>query len=117
METLKTANMMRNPSLVRAIRDAGWHGFIMKLEYKAAEAGEHLVKLEQWFASSKNCHCCGHRMLEMPLNKRLWQCPICHVEHNSDINAAINIQRKGITELQAAGLAVSALGGQSKSVI
>ncbi|NRN28545.1 zinc ribbon domain-containing protein, partial [Photorhabdus heterorhabditis] len=48
------------------------------------------------FASSKTCHCCGHKMPEMPLNKRIWQCPECGVEHDRDINAAINIESKGI---------------------
>ncbi|OCA52894.1 RNA-guided endonuclease InsQ/TnpB family protein [Photorhabdus namnaonensis] len=118
VETLKAANMMKNPHLARAIGDAGWSGFITKLEYKAAEKGVHLVKLDQWFASSKTCHCCGHKMPEMPLNRRIWQCPECGVEHDRDINAAINIERKGILELCAAGLVVqSAHGGQRKSVI
>lgn len=116
VETLKVANMMKNHHLARSIGDAGWAGFITKLEYKAAEKGVHLVKLEQWFASSKTCHCCGHKMPEMQLNKRIWQCPGCGVEHDRDINAAINIERKGILELQAAGLVVSAHGGQRKSV-
>lgn len=117
VETLKTANMMKNHNLARAIGDAGWSGFITKLECKAAEKGVHLVKLDQWFASSKICHCCGHKMPEMPLNKRIWQCPGCGVEHDRDINAAINIERKGILELCAAGLVVqSAHGGQRKSV-
>ncbi len=117
VETLKSANMMKNHRIARAIGDAGWHGFIKKREYKAAAAGVHLVKRDQWFASSKTCHCCGHKMPEMPLHKRIWQCPFCRVEHDRDINAALNIQRKGITALQAAGLVVSAHGGQCKSVI
>jgi len=56
-------------------------------------------------------------MPEMPLHKRIWQCAECGVDHDRDINAALNIQRKGITELQAAGLVVSAHRGQRKSVI
>ncbi|WP_415838598.1 IS200/IS605 family accessory protein TnpB-related protein, partial [Rahnella bruchi] len=52
VETLKSANMMKNPCLARAIGDAAWQGFIMKVEYKAAAEGVHLVKLNQWFASS-----------------------------------------------------------------
>nr|MCX3323650.1 hypothetical protein [Bacillus paranthracis] len=28
-----------------------------------------MVKLDQWFASSKTCHCCGYKMPEMPLHK------------------------------------------------
>lgn len=117
VETLKSANMMKNHCLARAIGDAGWHSFITKLEYKAAEKGVHLVKLDQWFASSKTCHCCGHKMSEMPLHKRIWQCPECGVEHDRDINAAINIRHKGILELQAAGHVVSAHGAQRKSVV
>ncbi|WP_426577140.1 RNA-guided endonuclease InsQ/TnpB family protein [Xenorhabdus stockiae] len=116
VETLKAANMMKNHHLARAIGDAGWSGFMTKLEYKAVEKGVHLVKLDQWFASSKTCHYCGHKMPEMPLNKRIWQCPECGVEHDRDINAALNIERRGILELQAAGLVVSAHGGQRKSV-
>ena len=118
VETLKSANMMKNHHLARAIGDAGWSGFISKLEYKAAENGVHVVKLDQWFASSKTCHCCGYKMPEMPLNRRIWRCPECEVEHDRDINAAINIRQKGMLELCAAGLVVqSAHGGQRKSVI
>ncbi len=117
VETLKTASMMKNHNLARAIGDAGWHSFIAKLEYKAAEKGVHLVKLDQWFASSKACHCCGYKMPEMPLHKRIWRCPECGIEHDRDINAALNIRQKGILELQAAGLIVSAHGGQRKSVV
>lgn len=62
VETLKTANMMKNHNLARATGDAGWHGFITKMEYKVAEKGVHLVKLDQCFASSKTCHCCGYKM-------------------------------------------------------
>lgn len=116
VETLKAANMMKNRKLARSIGDAGWAGFITKLEYKAAENGVHLVKLDHWFASSKTCHCCGHKMPEMPLYKRLWQCPACHTDHDRDVNAALNIRQQGIFELQAAGLVVSAHGGLRKSV-
>ncbi|MFP1455931.1 RNA-guided endonuclease InsQ/TnpB family protein [Escherichia coli] len=79
-----------------------WHSFITKLEYKAATKGVHLVKLDQWFASSKTCHCCGYKMPEMPLHKRIWRCPECGAEHDRDINAALNIRQKGILELKAA---------------
>lgn len=117
VETLKVANMMKNHHLARSIGDAGWAGFITKLEYKAAEKGVHLVKLEQWFASSKTCHCCGHKMAEMPLKIRKWQCPVCLTHHDRDINAAMNIRQKGITELMAAGHVVKAHGGLRKSVL
>ena len=115
VETLKSANMMKNRRLSRHIGDAAWSGFVEKLAYKAESAGVHLVKLDQWFASSKTCHCCGHKMPEMPLKAREWKCPGCNANHDRDVNAAINIQHKGITELMAAGHVVKAHGGLRKS--
>ena len=115
VETLKSANMMKNRRFARHIGDAAWSGFVAKLAYKAESAGVHLVKLDQWFASSTTCHCCGHKMSEMPLKVREWKCPGCNAEHDRDINAALNIQHKGITELMAAGLVVKAHRGLRKS--
>ncbi|EGO8379561.1 transposase, partial [Escherichia coli] len=46
---------------------------------------------------------------------REWKCPGCNAEHDRDINAALNIQHKGITELMAAGLVVKAHRGLRKS--
>ncbi|NHB93450.1 transposase, partial [Photorhabdus cinerea] len=36
-------------------------------------------------------------------------------EHDRDINAALNIREQGLFELQAAGLVVSAHGGQRQT--
>lgn len=65
-------------------------------------AGVHLVKLDQWFTSSKTCQCCGFAMKKMPLDVRKWSCPEYGAVHDRDINAARNIK--------AAGLAVLAHG-------
>lgn len=106
---------MKNRCLARHIGDAAWSGFVAKLAYKAEAAGVHLVKLDQWFASSKTCHCCGHKMAEMLLKVREWQYPSCHAEHDRDINAAINIKQKGIIDLMVAGLVVKSHRGLRKS--
>ncbi|PWW41724.1 putative transposase [Idiomarina loihiensis] len=104
VETLKSANMMKNRKLAKHIADASWHSFVVKLEYKAKEQGKHLVKLDQWYASSKTCHCCGHKMDDMPLSVRKWDCPSCGTtDIDRDLNAALNIRDKGILELKAAG--------------
>lgn len=116
VETLKVKNMLKNHCLSRSIADAGWHSFIAKLEYKAPQAGKHLVKIDQWFASSKTCSCCGHKVEKMPLTMRNWDCPSCGVKGiDRDINAAINIKQQGILKLKAEGLSVSADGGKRKS--
>ena len=104
VETLKSANMMKNRKLAKQIADASWYSFVAKLEYKLKEQGKHLVKLDQWYASSKTCHCCGHKMEEMPLSVRKWDCPSCGTtDIDRDLNAALNIRDKGILELKAAG--------------
>nr|WP_232059519.1 transposase [Halomonas meridiana] len=64
--------------------------------------------MDPWFASSKTCHVCQHKMDAMPLNVRSWECPACHTQHDRDINAALNIKHQGIIELKAEGLSVSA---------
>lgn len=104
VETLRSANMMKNRKLSKSIADASWHSFVAKLEYKAAAAGKDFVKVDQWFASSKTCNCCGYKMEKMPLSVRKWDCPTCGKKDiDRDINAALNIRDKGILELKAAG--------------
>ncbi|QOQ68132.1 RNA-guided endonuclease InsQ/TnpB family protein [Photobacterium damselae] len=104
VETLKSANMMKNHKLAKYIVDASWHSFVIKLEYKLKEQGKHLVKVDQWYASSKTCHCCGYKMEEMPLSVRKWDCPSCGTtDIDRDLNAALNLRDKGILELKAAG--------------
>ena len=115
VETLKSANMMKNRKLAKHIGDASWNSFVIKLGYKAKSAGKHLVKLDQWFASSKTCNSCGFKVEKMPLNIRSWQCPSCHNHADRDWNAAMNIRDRGIINLKAAGHVVTACGGLRKT--
>ncbi|GLR64031.1 RNA-guided endonuclease InsQ/TnpB family protein [Marinospirillum insulare] len=115
VETLKVKNMLKNQKLSKHIADASWSGLIHKLEYKAKEQGKHLIKIDQWFASSKTCSCCGYKLEELPLEVRNWQCPACSAWRDRDINAALNIKAQGILKLKAAGLSVSANGGKRQS--
>ncbi len=114
VETLKVKNLLKNRKLSKHIADASWFSLIQKLEYKAKAQGKHLVKIDQWFASSKTCSCCGHKVDSLPLAVRFWTCPICHTEHDRDINAAINIHQQGVIKLRAEGLSVPANGGLRK---
>lgn len=102
VESLKVKNMIRNPSMSKAIADVGWGEFVRQLAYKAEWAGRQLVAIDHWFPSSKRCSACGHILSLLPLGTRYWDCPECGAHHDRDINAAINIK--------AAGLAVLALG-------
>lgn len=115
VETLKVKNLLKNRKLSKHIADASWFSLIHKLEYKAKAQGKHLVKIDQWFASSKTCSCCDHKVDSLPLEVRFWVCPICHTDHDRDLNAAINIRQQGIIKLRAEGLSVPANGGLRKS--
>ena len=113
VETLNVKGMMKNHNLAQAIGDASWGELVRQLEYKANWYGRTLVKIDQWFPSSKRCSSCGHTLRKLPLSIREWDCPQCGTHHDRDINAAKNIL--------AAGLAVSVCGAtvrpeQSKSV-
>jgi putative transposase len=73
------------------------------------------MSIDQWFASSKTCSCCGHKLDDLPLKVRDWQFPSCSTQHDRDINAALNIRAQGVFKLKAAGLSVSANGGKRKT--
>ena len=97
VESLVVKNMVRNPKLSRAISDAGWGEMVRQLEYKCQWYGRDLVKIDQWFPSSKRCGSCGHVVEKLPLSLREWDCPKCGVHHDRDINAARNILAVGHT--------------------
>jgi putative transposase len=110
VETLKVKNMLKNRRLAKHIADASWSRFITMLEYKAKLYGKRLIKIDQWFASSKTCSCCGYKRKTLPLQVRFWTCPECQTAHDRDINASVNIKQQGIIMLKAEGLSVSVNG-------
>ncbi|MWJ28305.1 IS200/IS605 family element transposase accessory protein TnpB [Halomonas sp. ZH2S] len=105
VESLNIIGMVKNRSLAKAIGDAGWGEFVRQLEYKAAWASRQVVKVNQWFPSSKLCHGCGHKVEKLPLSQRHWHCDSCGQVIDRDINAAKNILTAGL-----AGLACGATG-------
>jgi putative transposase len=97
VESLAVKNLVKNRKLSRVISDAGWGELVRQLEYKAKWYGRDLVKIDQWFPSSRRCGNCGHIVEGLPLNIREWDCPKCGAHHDRDINAARNILAVGHT--------------------
>jgi putative transposase len=106
VESLAVKNMVKHPTLSKAISDVGWSEFVAQLEYKANWYGRNLVKIDKWYPSSKRCFDCGHICNSLPLEIRQWDCPECGVHHDRDMNAAKNIVSVGLTVLNACGEAV-----------
>jgi putative transposase len=80
----------------KSISDNGWAKFVSILEYKLAWQGKSLVKVAWDYPSSQLCHVCGYKNVKTKdVRIRKWECPICHVSHDRDLNAAINIREEG----------------------
>ena len=86
----------------RKMNDLGHAAFVEKLEYVASKYGVVVHKIDRWYASSKSCEC-GYVNKALTLSDREWVCPKCGCVHQRDLNAAENILRKGISELESGG--------------
>ena len=94
LENLNIKGMVKNRKLARSIHDLGFYEFKRQLIYKANQWGKTVKELDRFYPSSKTCHCCTHKVDELPLNIRNWQCPSCNTTHDRDINASLNILNK-----------------------
>ncbi len=100
--------MVKNHCLAKAISDVGWGEFVHQLEYKSKWYGRTLIKIDQWYPSTKTCSACKHVVDSLTLDIREWVCPACGVVQDRDTNAALNIL--------AEGLSASACGGSVRPV-
>ena len=80
----------------KATLDNGYGMFLDMLDYKLANRGKYLVKVDKWYPSSQICHCCGKRHPEMKdLKIRTMRCE-CGCVMDRDRNAAMNIKKEGL---------------------
>lgn len=87
----------------KATLDNGWGMFTTMLDYKMAERGKCLQKIDRWYPSSQTCSVCGcvnENVKDLSIRK--WTCPHCGTEHDRDVNAAINIKQEGLRLLNKA---------------
>ena len=105
IEDLKIKNLLKNHKLAKAISNASWYLFRTMLEYKCKWYGKQLITVDPR-NTSRICSNCGLNSGEKPLQIREWTCPKCHVHHDRDINAAVNILNKGKLKLTGQELAM-----------
>ena len=91
VETLNISGLLKNRRLAKALSDSALSRFLTMLKYKADRRGIPIVEADRFFASSKTCSRCGHKMSDLTLSDRYYQCSECGLEIDRDLNAAINL--------------------------
>lgn len=95
VEKLQIKNMVKNHKLAKSILNMNWGGFFRQLEYKCEWYGKHFVKVDPK-KTSQTCSNCNHVNNKLTLDQREWICESCKSKLDRDINAAININKKGV---------------------
>jgi len=103
VENLNIKGMMKNHCLAKSIGDVSWSEFNRQLEYKCKWSFKYYLKIDRFFPSSKTCSNCGY-VQEMPLSKRIFDCPNCGISIDRDLNASLNIRNIGINTLGHSGI-------------
>jgi putative transposase len=100
-EDLNVKGMVRNRHLAKSISDAGWYTFRSWLEYFGHKYGKVTVAVPP-HNTSQNCSNCGEKV-KKSLSTRTHVCPHCGYVADRDINAAINILRRGLSTVGHTG--------------
>jgi putative transposase len=83
----------------KKISDLGFSDFIKILKYICLQVGSKIQFIDRFYPSSKECHQCRFIKVDLSLKDRIWECPECHIIHDRDKNAALNIFREGASSL------------------
>jgi IS605 OrfB family transposase len=94
-ENLNVKSMVKNSKLAKSINDAAWSTFRKWLEYFGFKYGKATVAVSP-HNTSQNCSNCGEKVPKS-LSTRTHICPHCGYVEDRDINAAINILKKGLS--------------------
>ena len=94
-EELNVKGMVKNRHLAKSISDAGWSKFRQWLEYFGYKYGKVTVAVAP-HNTSQNCSNCGEKV-QKSLSTRTHICPHCNYVEDRDINAALNILKKGLS--------------------
>lgn len=93
IEDLNVKGLMKNKHLSKAISQAQWYMSRVFLQQQCEKLGIELRLTPRFYPSSKLCSNCGYKNVNLKLKDRSWECPDCHVVHNRDENAAINLEK------------------------
>ena len=96
-ENLDVKSMQKNHYVAKGLNENPISEIIRVLKYKANWNNKKLIQIDRYYPSSQICNVCNYQNKEVKdLSIRKWECPICHIEHERDYNAAVNIMFKGL---------------------
>lgn len=98
LESLQVKNMIKNRKLSKAIQDVAWSQLVYMIQYKQAENQGLFHRIDTFYPSSKLCSCCGSKKTDLTLADRTYHCTECGAVIDRDINASLNILRKGLLD-------------------
>jgi putative transposase len=78
----------------KSIYDAAWLQVINSIIYKAENAGKYAIGVDPR-GTSQECNKCG-KIVKKDLSIRIHSCPYCGLTIDRDLNAAINIEKRGL---------------------
>ena len=93
LEDLNVSGMLTNHHLAQAIGDVGMHEFRRQMGYKGTWYGCEVRLADRFYPSTKRCSCCGNIKDEMRLDERTYECQICGLVIDRDLNAALNLEQ------------------------
>ncbi|MDJ0800125.1 MAG: transposase [Calothrix sp. MO_167.B12] len=100
-EDLNVKGMVKNRHLAKSISDAGWTTFRNWLEYFGFKYGKITIAVPP-HNTSQNCSNCGKKV-KKSLSTRTHVCPDCKYVEDRDINASINILKRGLSTVGHTG--------------
>jgi putative transposase len=96
-EDLNITRMIKNHCLAKSLADAAWNQLATYTCYKAEEAGRTYIEIDPRGTSQRCSRCMT--VVKKDLSVRVHQCPVCGLELDRDLNAAINILAVGLHSL------------------
>ena len=94
VEDLSVKDMQEsdNKYVRKGVHNSAMSEIIRQLKYKC----NNYYTVDRFFPSSKTCSNCGNVKNDLTLSDRTYHCDSCHTTIDRDLNAAINLQRKGL---------------------
>lgn len=99
-ENLDIVGMQSNgkKTINKGVADVAWNQFVQSTVAKAEDAGRTVVLVDPR-NTTQLCSGCG-QIVKKELPQRVHDCPFCGLKMSRDLNASINILRRGLASLR-----------------